>query len=33
MFTTAAFAIWNIGIAFVFSTVIYQLLKRGTLKL
>ncbi len=33
MFTTAAFAIWNIGIAFVFGTVVYQLLKRGVLKL
>lgn len=33
MFTTAAFAIWNIGIAFVFGAVVYHLLKRRIISL
>ena len=33
LFGTAAFAMWNIGIAFVFGVVVYQLLKRGIVKL
>lgn len=33
MSTTAAFAIWHIGVAFIFGTVIYQLLKRGLVTL
>jgi len=33
MLTTAAFAMWNIGITFVFGTMVYQLLKRGAIKL
>lgn len=33
MYTTAAWALWNIGIAFVFGVVIHYLLKRDIVKL
>jgi hypothetical protein len=33
LFGTAVFAMWNIGIAFVFGILVYQLLKRAMLEL
>jgi hypothetical protein len=33
MHTTAAWALWNIGIAFVFNVVVHYLLKRNIVRL
>lgn len=33
LFGTAAFAMWNIGVAFVFGVAVYQMLRRGSLEM